>query len=37
MTAATPKWTEGLTKKGNYYEGMVDDADRYLQLHAALL
>jgi len=33
--AASPKWTEGLTRKGEYYEGIVVDADRYLQLHAA--
>jgi len=34
--AAVPvKWTEGLTRKGEYYEGIVVDAHRYLQLHAA--
>ena len=34
--ATSCKWTEGLTKKGDYYEGVVVDAERYLQLHAAL-
>ena len=34
MTTLTPKWAEGLTRNGKYYEGMVDDAERYLQLHA---
>lgn len=33
--ATSCKWTEGLTKKGDYYEGVVVDAERYLQLHAA--
>ena len=32
---ASPKWTEGLTRRGEYYEGMVVDAERYQQLHAA--
>ena len=27
--------TEGLTRKGEYYEGIVIDADWYQQLHAA--
>jgi len=33
--ATPPRWTEGLTRKGEYYEGIVADAERYLQLHAA--
>ena len=32
--AAAPKLTEGLERKGEYYEGIVDDVERYLHLHA---
>ena len=36
MNTVAPKWAEGLTRKGEYYEGIVDDAERCLQLHATL-
>ena len=32
--ATAPKCTEGLERKGEYYEGIVADVERYLHLHA---
>ena len=32
--AAARKWTEGLERKEEYYEGIVVDVERYLHLHA---
>lgn len=30
---ACPRWSEGLQKRGTYYEGYVDDLDSVLESH----
>ena len=30
---ACPRWSEGLQKRGTYYEGYVDDLDSVLEAH----
>jgi len=35
VAAAPSKWIEVLTRRGEYYENIVVDTERYLQFHAA--